>query len=159
MKKIKAYNSSGDYINCITQWDKNQVIYVDDLESGTLPSVQYSPTGYHEDACFGFQSTVSISGGKVRISIPDEMMRYSGKLYLFLLYNNTTKYVVELTVHRKPKPEDYEIFASEDELRVALRTYFSDVQTLLRQIEYTTESNNQTTVITDAQKIVSLLNK
>lgn len=100
MKKITAYNSSGDSVLCFNQGEINKEIYVEDLE-GNLPRIQFFSPKYVADTCFEFQDTVSYSGNRIKIKIPNEMMQFNGKLHLFFVYNNTTKYFVELTIHKK----------------------------------------------------------
>lgn len=118
MERIKCYDYIGNSINNLAQWDKNQVIYVDDCESGVLPRIHFS-SPHNSEVSWEFEdNVVSLIDDRIRIKIPDLLMQYSGKLYIFLLYDEstdinvesfTTKYMTTVFVAEKPRPEDYPI--------------------------------------------------
>lgn len=106
MQKINCYDENGNTIQHLVQWDKNQVIYADNFVSGTTPSIHYAmPEHFEESRSYG--NTVTNSNNKLSIKIPNELLTKHGRLYVYLYYSTTTKYVIELTVKSKPQPSEY----------------------------------------------------
>lgn len=117
MKRIKCYDKNGNSVNHLIQWDKNQVIYVDDLENGNIPEAHFALATKQDEARI-YLDAVSIKNvngtDMIRVIIPNELLLESTKLYVFLYYINnaeddtpeTTEYFVELPIKNKPRPSD-----------------------------------------------------
>ena len=137
MEKIQCYNSDGEYIDSLVQWDQGQVIYIDNLESGAIPNVHFAFSG--NDVSWEFSNITSLSNNKIKVNIPNAVMQYCGRLYLFFYYGDgntyTTKYVGIITIKEKPRPGDYVYedntgsSVSVSQLRTDINSLFSIVDT------------------------------
>lgn len=117
MKRIKCYDKNGDSINHLIQWDKNQMVYIDDLEDGIIPEAHFATETKQDEARIYLNATKeeTINGSKkIKIIIPNDLLLESTKLYIFLYYSDgkaienmaTTEYFVELPIISKPRPSD-----------------------------------------------------
>lgn len=117
MKRIKCYDKNGNSINHLIQWDKNQEVYVDDLENGIIPEAHFAVATKQNEARIYIDavSLEKVNGiNMVKVIIPNELLLEETKLYVFLYYihNNTdthpetTEYFVEIPIKRKPRPSD-----------------------------------------------------
>lgn len=117
MKRIKCYDKNGNSVNHLIQWDKNQVIYVDDLENGNIPEAHFAVATKQDEARVYLDavSMKNVNGtNMIRVILPNELLLESTKLYVFLYYINnaedgipeTTEYFVELPIKSKPRPSD-----------------------------------------------------
>lgn len=117
MKRIKCYDKNGNSINHLIQWDKNQEIYVDDLENGIIPESHFAVATNQNEARIYIDavSLEKINGiNMVKVIIPNELLLEETKLYVFLYYIHndadthpeTTEYFVEIPIKKKPRPSD-----------------------------------------------------
>lgn len=113
MQKVSCYDKNGNTIDNLVQWDKNQVIYIDDLENGMLPRVHFA-LGSNAKESKEYKDNVEASGERIKIIIPNELLKTSTTMYVFLYYGDvddedsfTTKYIVILPITKKPLPDDY----------------------------------------------------
>lgn len=113
MTRIPCYDKEGNTIKSLTQWDKNQSVYIDDLENGSLPRVHFA-LGSNAKKSKEYKDNVEFDGKKIKITIPNELLKTYAKMYLFLYYGDveseeplTTKYMVEIPITKKPQPDDY----------------------------------------------------
>lgn len=117
MRRIKCYDIDGNKIDHLVQWDKNQEIYIDNLEDGIMPLVHFGKEG--AKTVLEFADVISLEDdGRYKIIIPNILMQESIRLYIFLFYQMgteddpyTTKYFVTIPINAKPKPDG---FVSED---------------------------------------------
>jgi hypothetical protein len=113
LQKINCYDKNGTTLNHLVQWDKNQVIYADNLINDAVPKIHFAHSK-HLDVSKLYKDTVSVSDGKLAITIPNDMIVESGKLFVYLYYTSTvssdpgtTEYVIELIIKAKPEPDEY----------------------------------------------------
>ena len=113
MTRIPCYDKEGNTIKSLTQWDKNQSVYIDDLENGSLPRVHFA-LGSNAKESKEYKDNVESDGENIKITIPNELLKTYAKMYLFLYYGDveseeplTTKYMVEIPITKKPQPDDY----------------------------------------------------
>lgn len=117
MKKIKCYDKKGNSINHLIQWDKNQIVYIDDLENGIIPEAHFAVSTHPDEARIYLDavSEETLNGTKmIKIILPNEILLESATLFIFLYYieetadsaSETTEYFVELPIKSKPCPSD-----------------------------------------------------
>lgn len=117
MKRIKCYDKNGNSVNHLIQWDKNQVIYVDDLENGITPRVHFS-IKTDKINCWEFSEVVSKVDAMYKIKIPNSLLDKGSDLVLFLYYDhnmdtseNTEPFTTECYIHmpviKKPMPDGF----------------------------------------------------
>lgn len=121
MKRIKCYDKNGDSINHLIQWDKNQEVYVDDLENGIIPRVHFSIRSDDKN-CWEYKDVVSkgVFNGNTqyKITIPNALLDKGSDMTLFLYYDHganigdssneyTTEYFIYIPVKNKPKPDSF----------------------------------------------------
>lgn len=113
MTRIPCYDKEGNTIKSLTQWDKNQSVYIDDLENGSLPRVHFA-LGSNAKESKEYKDNVKFDGKKIKITIPNELLKTYAEMYLFLYYGDveseeplTTKYMVKIPITKKPQPDDY----------------------------------------------------
>lgn len=149
MDRIKCYDVNGNVIEHLVQWDKNQQIYIEDLVSGIVPEVHFGKDD--NPICYQYKNTISSSNGKYIITIPNELLQDSFRLYVYLYYksNNsyTTKYYVPILIIAKPKPDGYtledniekvpvtQILTDLSELQEDINTLHSSIGTLQLNIQ------------------------
>ena len=147
MDKIKCYDVNGNVLNHLVQWDKNQKIYIEDLVDGIIPEVHFGKEG--NSTCYEYLNSISIINGRYVISIPNELLQDSFRLYIYLYYNDeyTTKYYIPLFIIAKPKPDGYiledniekvpvtQILTDISELQEDINTLHSNIGTLRLNIQ------------------------
>lgn len=113
MNRIPCYDKEGNTIKSLIQWDKNQSVYIDDLENGSLPRVHFA-LGSNAKESKEYKDNVKFDGKKIKITIPNELLKTYAEMYLFLYYGDveseeplTTKYMVKIPITKKPQPDDY----------------------------------------------------
>lgn len=142
MDRIKCYDVNGNVIEHLVQWDKNQQIYIEDLVSGIVPEVHFGKDD--NPICYQYKNTISSSDGKYIITIPNELLQDSFRLYVYLYYksNNTytTKYYVPILIIAKPKPDGYIL---EDNIeKVPVTQILTDISELQEDINTLQNSLN-----------------
>lgn len=117
MKKIKCYDKKGNSINHLIQWDKNQIVYIDDLENGIIPEAHFALSTNPNEARIYLDavSEEALNGSKmIKIILPNDMLLDPTTLFVFLYYieetendhPETTEYFLELPIKAKPRPND-----------------------------------------------------
>lgn len=141
MQKINCYDENGNTIDHLVQWDKNQVIYAEQLDN-SIPNIHYAVPNLFEGSRL-YENTVSSSNNKLAIKIPNELLKSNGRLYVYLYYTSTintnpstTKYVIELTIKSKPKPNEY--VSEDDENWISI----SQLETRISNLESKTNKAN-----------------
>lgn len=109
MKEIQCYDIDGNSVNHLVQWDKNQEIYVDDLENGILPTIHFAKDS--EENSYEYEDAAVIEDDRIKITIPNNYLTDNGKIYIYLYYivgtaddPHTTKYVAVLPIYKKAQP-------------------------------------------------------
>lgn len=109
MFELTAYDSNGDTIHALTQWDLNQVIYIDNI------GFTSSPIAYFNDSCgkHSFVINTELVGNSIKIIIPNLLLQKFEPIIIgiciYVSQDNIsrTKYFVKLPVRKREMPNDY----------------------------------------------------
>jgi len=110
MPTVKCYDKYGKEIDHLTQWDINVSLKIHDFEYDIAPVCHFATR-------FGKTSktvTSTLSDGVVSVPVPNVLLTENKQITMFVfLYDleedtGRTVYEVELPVHSKPKPDDFE---------------------------------------------------
>ena len=109
MFELTAYDSNGDTIHALTQWDLNQVIYIDNV------GFTSSPIAYFNDSCgkHSFVINTELVGNSIKIIIPNLLLQKFEPIIIgiciYVSQDNIsrTKYFVKLPVRKREMPNDY----------------------------------------------------
>ena len=159
MENIICFDSDGNSICNLVQWDKDQEVYVDDFFNGVVPEAHFAlQTDKNNSYKYDDENTTKLVDGKIRIIIPNEFLLVSTKLYIFLYYHlsssYTTKFVITLPIKQKPQPQDYKY---EENLNgVSLETFIEEIgNTVFDRVntDLTEQINTATAQIQDVTSV------
>lgn len=104
---ITCYDSAGNLVNGLTQWDKNRTIKIGGLGLSSAPAVHF----YHDCSPLARVVTATLSSGNVVATIPNEMLQF-GTTLIISVYKTTgtegqTICSLRMPVAPRAKPENY----------------------------------------------------
>lgn len=112
MYEINCYDSYGNSINYLTQWDYNRklIMYIDNYDLSIAPEVHFSNNKSEE--ALVVQSVVD--GDKITVDIPNILLQQSYPLLVHVyltdindVSSQKTIAYAEILIKKKAKPSDY----------------------------------------------------
>lgn len=137
MPTIKCYDKFGIEIENLTQWDINVILKIHDFPYNIAPVFHFA--GRYDKTALCVSST--LSDNTVSVHVPNILLQdhKAIKAYVFLydLEEDTgrTIYAIDLPVHAKPKPDDYE-YSDNSEI-IDLHALKVRLEALIAQAEQT----------------------
>lgn len=108
MASIVCYDSNGNPLKHLTQWDSNQTITVVGVETSPLPTFHFF-NRHSEQALVVSPST---SGNAVSVPVPNILLQQALPIIVCLYYefndgSSKTEYTLSIPVFPRPMPSDY----------------------------------------------------
>ena len=121
MFELTCYDGNGDTIHALTQWDLNQVIYIDNV------GFTAAPIAYFNDNCEKHSYVVGteLVGNRVKIVIPNLLLqRYEPIIIGLCIYISSdnisrTKYFIKIPVRKTEMPDDYAYTENTEEITLS----------------------------------------
>lgn len=131
MFELTCYDGNGDTIHALTQWDLNQIIYIDNVGFAA------APIAYFNDNCgkHSYVVKTELVGNSVKIVIPNLLLqRYEPIIIGLCIYDSSdnisrTKYFIKIPVRKTEMPDDYLYTENTEEITL------SNMQLLLNALD------------------------
>jgi hypothetical protein len=109
MIEIDCFDSYGDSIDCFTQWDFNQELYIKDWQYDYMPIFHFTNT--KSDVALVLKGSIE-SDGRAKTNVPNVLLQESYPIIVYVYYEeeNSGKTIrfSKIPVRKRPKPHDYE---------------------------------------------------
>ena len=109
MIEIDCFDSYGDSIDCFTQWDFNQELYIKDWQYDYMPIFHFTNT--KSDVALVLKGSIE-PDGRAKTNVPNVLLQESYPIIVYVYYEeeNSGKTIrfSKIPVRKRPKPHDYE---------------------------------------------------
>ena len=107
MAKISLYDSLGNELDHLTQWDVNQYLVIDGAITDPIPEAHFC----NIDSESTISVTPTVESGKIKALIPNELLkqRYTIRAYLYYEMESgsfRTMHDVEFPVRPRKRPQN-----------------------------------------------------
>ena len=107
MIEIDCYDLQGNSMDYVTQWDINQVLYIEDWKHDEMPIFHFC----NKNSKMSLVVRGEKDGDRIKAKIPNILLQEPYPVTAFLYMANdesgTTVYVTRIPINKKPKPNDY----------------------------------------------------
>ena len=152
MYEINCYDSYGNTIDYLTQWDYNRklIMYIDNYDLSYAPEVHFCNQNSVE--ALVVQSVVE--GNKLTVDIPNILLQEHLALYAYVYLSDAnnaasqkTILSVAIPVRYKPKPSDYTYIENIDKVTAATieQSVYDKVRTSIRDVVFEYLDDNPVT--------------
>lgn len=108
MIEIDCYDLQGNSIDYVTQWDINQVLYIEDWKHDEMPIFHFC----NKNSKMSLVVVGEKDENRIKAKIPNILLQEPYPITAFLYKANdesgTTVYATRIPINKKPKPNDYE---------------------------------------------------
>lgn len=130
---ITCFDSDGNVLKALYQWDNNQTLTVQGLDMPPIPVFHFC----NRLSNLALVVTPTVSGTSVTVNIPNILLQQAEPIIAYV-YQDTendgyrTMHAIHIPVIPRPKPDDYEYTDNVDYISVAVLN--SRLNTLMQQI-------------------------
>lgn len=121
MSKIACYDSDGNLLKTLYQWDTNQVMTVKGLDTPPIPAFHFC----NRLSNIALVVAPEVSGSDLSVKIPNVLLQQAEPIIAYV-YQETedegyrTMHAIHIPVIPRPKPDDYEYEDNIDYISVAV---------------------------------------
>lgn len=122
MKNVKLYDKFGNEIEHLTRWDLNVTVQIHDFNYEIAPICHFA-TRYDDKS---MTVTAQLTGDVASVEVPNILLTETETINMFVfLYDEEsdsgrTLYAINIPVHDKPKPDDYEYSDNYDIVQISV---------------------------------------
>lgn len=143
---ISCFDSQGNSINHLTQWDLNQTLYIYDWNYDENPIFHFC----NKNSDKAFVVTGEVNSGVVSVNVPNALLEESCPViaYIFLYsdadndgeFSGKTMHTIKIPVKARTKPDDYEYEDNYDKLTVS---YLNErISNMIKNLSTDTEATD-----------------
>lgn len=118
MQKIDVYDSSGNNLTNLVQWDENVNVYIQHPDISKAYNVHF----FNSSCCHALVVESSYSENKLKVKIPNVLLTQALPImgYVYITKDDESKslYGFSLTVRKRPQPSNYVYVDSKDYISV-----------------------------------------
>lgn len=132
---INCYDKYGNTIYAFYQWDKNQTIYIDDLNITTAPFFHFQ----NKNTTYPIEVKASLSNGTVSVKVPNELLEEAFTIDGYIYVDEKSIGRICIPVYGRQKPSDTEYVDTFNMVSISvvnseIDTLTAEVNTLLNEL-------------------------
>lgn len=142
-ESLVLYDSDGNSLSHLTQWDINQTILIGGAKTSPLPTIHFKSNGF-QDAVLVKPTIVN---GKLSALVPNFLLQFEYPIFVYVYYHNEddssdTEYMSVVPVRPRAKPLDFIYVENIEypnwfEVKELLRKLSENVASLSRELVQT----------------------